>query len=114
MHSKTKSLSVTPADGNVKVVCRFRPFNRKEIEMNTSCPVKFIDNRTIKILDADDQYFSFDSIFDTKSNQDEVYRAAGEPLVAQVPSIRRIQWNDICIWPNRVRKNVHNARAIHR
>ena len=84
MHYKSKSLSEPIAGGNVKVVCRFRPFNRKEIEMGSNCPIKFIDNRTIKIKDNDDQYFSFDAIFDTESTQDQVFEEAGAPLVAQV------------------------------
>lgn len=83
MHRKTKSCTEN-GGGNVKVICRFRPFNRTETEMGTVCPIKFIDHRTLKIADDSEQYFSLDYIFEPEAHQSDLYEKAAAPLVTQV------------------------------
>ena len=54
--------------GNIKVVCRFRPLNARELALpSADAPMKFLDNKSLKIKvssEGQQQTFNFDRIFD--------------------------------------------------
>lgn len=59
--------------GNVKVFCRFRPFNKQELETGNDRPVQnIVSAQHLVIKDpnkGDDLTFVFDKIFNTESTQ---------------------------------------------
>lgn len=75
--------------GNVIVVTRVRPLNRKEIEMGTQICLTFNPNRkdiTLNLTPENagafpNQKFTFDRNFDTNSTQKEVYDIAAKPII---------------------------------
>ena len=75
--------------GNVIVVTRVRPLNRKEIEMGTQICLTFNPNRrdiTLNLTPENagafpTQKFTFDRNFDTNSTQKEVYDIAAKPII---------------------------------
>ena len=74
--------------GNIKVVCRFRPLNEKEIELSESLCVNFISDQTISITDkheaAEPLKFTLDKVFPPMSAQQDVYEVAAKPIVEAV------------------------------
>jgi hypothetical protein len=73
-------------EGNIKVFCRFRPYNAKELANN---PTKF--HRThkntqliIKDVQAKEVSFMFDSIFEMDSTQEEVFEKVGQPVLDNI------------------------------
>src|SRR5574343_102072 len=75
--------------GNVNVVCRFRPLNQKEKDMNEKPCVDFgADGKTVIVKSQYDTMgpltFSFDSVFNPDSSQNEVYETAARPIVDSV------------------------------
>ena len=72
--------------GNVKVVCRFRPLNEKELQTSESLCVNFLDERTASINSSspDQQKFTFDQVFPPSSSQESVYNFAARPIVDAV------------------------------
>ena len=75
--------------GNVTVVCRFRPLNHKEKEMNDKMCVEFCSD--LKTVAVKSQYegmgpinFNFDRVFAPDSFQMDVYEVAAKPIVESV------------------------------
>lgn len=73
--------------GNIKVVCRFRPLNSKELNISRDMCVTFKDDTEIVIKSTveNNKYdFKFDKIFNTESTQEDVYTYTAKPLVDSV------------------------------
>ena len=72
--------------GNVKVVCRFRPLNDKELQTSESLCVNFLDDHTVSIhsVSPDQHKFTFDQVFAPSSSQESVYTFAARPIVDAV------------------------------
>jgi kinesin family member 5 len=77
--------------GNVNVVCRFRPFNQKEIAMGTNPSVDFnSDGRKVNVKPSPEIpfgtncNFNFDRVFDMSSTQKQVYDVAAKPIIDSV------------------------------
>ena len=78
--------------GNVVVVCRVRPLNKSEIARGASCCLDFDPNKKNICLNMSDasvsasgqNKFNFDRIFDTKSQQQDVYDFAARPIIDSV------------------------------
>ena len=75
--------------GNVTVVCRFRPLNQKEKDMNDKMCVEFCSD--LKTVAVKSQYegmgpvtFNFDRVFSPDSFQIDVYEVAAKPIVESV------------------------------
>lgn len=71
---------------NVRVVCRIRPTNAKEIANGGSTCVKFTDTSIEVGVDDGSHTFAFDRIFGMESTQMEVFEYTAVPLVADVLS----------------------------
>ena len=69
---------------NVRVVCRIRPTNQKEISSGGNTCVKFNDTTVEVGVDDGSHTFSFDRIFGMESTQQEVFEYTAVPLVADV------------------------------
>ncbi|XP_019460523.1 PREDICTED: kinesin-like protein KIN-12F isoform X1 [Lupinus angustifolius] len=63
-------------DPSVKVVVRIRPSNTGEREGNQT--VKKVSSGTLCV---GDRQFTFDSVFDSNSNQEDIFQTVGVPLV---------------------------------
>ncbi|OMJ87533.1 hypothetical protein SteCoe_10708 [Stentor coeruleus] len=77
------------AKGNVTVVCRFRPLNQKEKDMNDKPCVDFgSDGKTVVVKSQYEnqgpQTFNFDIVFNPDSTQNSVYEGAAKPIVNSV------------------------------
>ncbi|OMJ65627.1 hypothetical protein SteCoe_37881 [Stentor coeruleus] len=75
--------------GNVTVVCRFRPLNQKEKDMNDKPCVDFgSDGKTVVVKSQYEnqgpQTFNFDIVFNPDSTQNSVYEGAAKPIVESV------------------------------
>lgn len=78
--------------GNVVVICRVRPLNKKEIAMGTSCCLDFHPDKkqvAIQMSEASTSAFgtnkfNFDQVFDMESNQKEVYDFGARPIIDSV------------------------------
>lgn len=71
---------------NVRVVCRFRPQNRKELERNVGT-VQTVspDKKTVTIKGETGKHdFGFDAIFGEESTQKEVYDDGAKQTVADI------------------------------
>jgi hypothetical protein len=71
---KSSNVPAEVVSGNVTVVCRFRPFNAKEIEMGTNPSIEFAnDFRKVNVKPSADIpfgtncNFTFDRVFDMDS-----------------------------------------------
>ena len=78
--------------GNIKVFCRFRPLNEKELgeRDNREC-VTYRDAKTCAVQGVNKQTgcqeqveYSFDTVFRPESTQEEVYDTAVLPIVESV------------------------------
>jgi kinesin family protein 5 len=85
------SSQMSTSTGNVKVVCRVRPFNTKELAMGTAACVEFPDQQTINIktsqhseIGPGTHKFQFDRVFPLVSNQEDVYNFAAKPVVESI------------------------------
>ena len=75
--------------GNVTVVCRFRPLNQKEKDMNDKMCIEFgPDLKTVSMKSSYEGMtplsFNFDRVFDSDSLQKDVYEVAAKPIVESV------------------------------
>ena len=75
--------------GNVRVVCRFRPLNEKELQSSESVCVEISpDNKNLTMISStesnDPLKFSFDYIFGVNSHQQDVYEISAKPIVEAV------------------------------
>ncbi|XP_020224344.1 kinesin-like protein KIN-12F isoform X1 [Cajanus cajan] len=83
-HSKTsisqnnldQSKSPLKSDPSVKVVVRIRPTNNNGIEVDRT--VKKVSSNTLWV---GDRQFTFDSVFDSNTNQEDIFQSVGVPLV---------------------------------
>ena len=71
---------------NVRVVCRVRPTNQKEIANGGITCVKHTDTNIEVMVDEGQNLFSFDSIFGAESTQLEVFQDTASPLIGDVLS----------------------------
>jgi kinesin family protein 5 len=73
-------------EGNIKVVCRFRPLNESEKKRGSNLCVNFLSNQTVAIQgeSAENLKFNFDRIFTPDSHQAEVYKTSAQPIVEAV------------------------------
>lgn len=78
--------------GNVKVFCRFRPLNQRELETaeDTLC-VDFKDEKTCSVMGINKNTgteepidYNFDYTFDLASKQENVYKIAVMPIINSV------------------------------
>jgi kinesin family protein 5 len=76
-----------PVQGNVSVICRFRPLNEKEKNISQELCVDFVDKQQV-VINSNGEHnhyrFQLDRIFDTNSNQQEVYDHAAKPIIESV------------------------------
>ena len=78
--------------GNVKVVCRVRPLNQKEIAKGSLCCLDFDKNNKNIAINLQNEMstmsgahrFEFDNVFNTKASQIEVYDNAARPIIDSV------------------------------
>lgn len=81
--------------GNVIVVTRVRPLNRKEIEMGTNICLDFHPNKRDITLTLSQESagafglnkFNFDRVFDTNSTQKEIYDIAAKPIIESMATL---------------------------
>lgn len=69
---------------NVRVICRVRPTNAREIRENGVVCVKHTDTVVEVENDTGPAKFNFDRIFGSESNQVEVFQEAAGPLIIDV------------------------------
>ncbi|KAA0161357.1 hypothetical protein FNF31_03817 [Cafeteria roenbergensis] len=71
---------------NIKVICRFRPLNARERreQGDDRCAVYGEAGTAVSLHTADQasHTFRFDKVFDEASTQEQVYAAAGRPVIA--------------------------------
>jgi hypothetical protein len=78
-------MSKNPTRENVKVVCRVRPENQKELAIGKSCIRQ--DNTKIEVFNEDGSHsFAFDRIFGPTSAQAEIFEYVAMPLINDVLS----------------------------
>ena len=72
---------------NIKVFCRFRPFNQKELEEKSENIHRISNKKQLIIRDpnkSEEQSFMFDHIFETSSTQEDIYKEVGMPVLANI------------------------------
>eukprot|EP00658_Telonema_sp_P-2_P004974 TRINITY_DN1185_c0_g1_i7.p1 TRINITY_DN1185_c0_g1~~TRINITY_DN1185_c0_g1_i7.p1 ORF type:complete len:767 (+),score=291.97 TRINITY_DN1185_c0_g1_i7:83-2383(+) len=73
---------------NVRVVCRFRPFNSREIEAGAAAEadqlVRIRDGVAVQLSDENGQIFQYDSVFGQNATQGDVYNVVAAETVANV------------------------------
>lgn len=75
------------AEGNVQVVCRFRPFNHTELKLKSASLITISpDQRSVTVAAPHSPPFtcSLDRIFPETTSQEVVYEVTGEPLISAV------------------------------
>jgi kinesin family protein 5 len=70
---------------NIRVCCRFRPFNKLEKKNNSTSCVEH-DLESVAVTDNDKKVhdFSFDRIFGDTSSQAEVFEFTAKPVINEV------------------------------
>uniref|UniRef100_M4C178 Kinesin-like protein n=1 Tax=Hyaloperonospora arabidopsidis (strain Emoy2) TaxID=559515 RepID=M4C178_HYAAE len=67
--------------GNVRVYCRVRPQNAKELTMTAAQRCVVTDTVEIKTNDGNPQQFTFDHVFGEEDNQKTVFESVARPVV---------------------------------
>lgn len=69
--------------GNVKVVCRFRPLNEKELNISENFCVDFASEQTVQMVSNGPSplKFTFDQVFPPSCSQESVYEFSARPIV---------------------------------
>ena len=83
---------MSASSGNVMVVCRVRPLNKKEIERGAVCCLDFNPNKSGIAINMTSETssaygtnkFDFDRVFDMGSTQQSVYDYAARPIIDSV------------------------------
>ncbi|CAG9318513.1 unnamed protein product [Blepharisma stoltei] len=78
---------IAESKGHINVVCRFRPFNDKEKEYGEKTSIEFnSDQKSVAVIGHDTAplLFCFDRVFPSSTLQQEVYDAAGKPIIESV------------------------------
>uniref|UniRef100_A0AAV1VE09 Kinesin-like protein n=1 Tax=Peronospora matthiolae TaxID=2874970 RepID=A0AAV1VE09_9STRA len=72
--------------GNVRVYCRVRPQNAKELTMTAAQRCVFTDTVEIKVKtnDGNPQQFTFDHVFGEEDNQETVFENVARPVVQDI------------------------------
>ena len=100
---------------SVKVVCRIRPQNRKEIEMGLPDVTRAGSGSiTLDGPETGNHTFNFDQVFGANSTQEEVYNLTAKPIVEGDCSLdqrclRRVQRNCFRLWTDRQWQDPHDA-----
>ncbi|KAL4470856.1 hypothetical protein ABPG72_016402 [Tetrahymena utriculariae] len=88
---QTPTANSSSNTGNIKVVCRVRPPNKKEVEQFEQGQQKqfidfYSDEKTIKLNmpDSEKQQFTFDRIFGPDTTQQAIYEYSAKPVVQSV------------------------------
>ncbi|GMI85232.1 hypothetical protein like AT3G20150 [Hibiscus trionum] len=76
VESEEQNGELTNIDPSVKVVVRIRPINGQEKEV-----IRTVSKDSSDSLSVGDRKFTFDSVLDTKSSQEDVFQQIGVPLV---------------------------------
>lgn len=74
-------------NGDIQVVCRFRPLNSKELQVSDSlCADILADDKTVSISQENGSplLFTLDYIFRPSTSQEEVYRISAKSIVEAV------------------------------
>jgi len=97
--TQTKSSGLKPMStvkevvtGNVRVFCRFRPLNKRELgtkdnkicvqfKSQSCCAVKGVNKATGQVEPIN---YNFDAVFNCESRQETVFKTAVEPIVSSV------------------------------
>ena len=72
---------------SIKVICRLRPENQKEIDIGMKSCVSLLNEKSIRISDdeckkdCDNQEFAYDKIFGSDSQQEDVFNFAAIPII---------------------------------
>ena len=72
---------------NIKVFCRFRPFNEMEKDYNPHPIHKIASNRHLIVKDPsrhEDMSFLFDEVFDSETTQEQIYSEVGLPVLMNI------------------------------
>ena len=78
---------LSPLEGNVQVVCRFRPFNSAELRLKSPSLISISpDQRSVTVAAPHAPAFtcSLDRVFPENTCQEVVYEVIGEPLIGAV------------------------------
>ncbi|KAG3051795.1 hypothetical protein PC121_g17656 [Phytophthora cactorum] len=72
--------------GNVRVCCRVRPQNAKELTMASAQRCVFTENETIEVKtnEGSPQKFTFDHVFGEEDNQKTVFENVAQPVVQDI------------------------------
>ncbi|KAI9575068.1 kinesin heavy chain-like [Glossina fuscipes] len=80
-NEKNKSLF---AEGNIKVICRFRPLSDDEIEDGAESIIKLPNEAEENCISIGAKSYSFDKVLHSDATQDRLYTVAAEPLVSDL------------------------------
>lgn len=69
---------------NVRVFCRFRPFNATELSKDERRVVTVHKSRIVQVESEAKQQFEFDHVFGEEAKQEEVYEVVARPLVNEI------------------------------
>uniref|UniRef100_A0A673WRE8 Kinesin-like protein n=1 Tax=Salmo trutta TaxID=8032 RepID=A0A673WRE8_SALTR len=72
---------VDPAECTIKVMCRFRPLNKSEVERGDKYIPKFTGEDQVSISGKP---FMFDRVFGSNTTQEQMYKASAQKIVKDV------------------------------
>ncbi|CEG50308.1 kinesin heavy chain [Plasmopara halstedii] len=84
--ARPSSANVSNEMGNVRVCCRVRPQNAKELTMASAQRCVFTENETIEVktCDGSPQKFTFDHVFGEECDQKTVFENVALPVVQDI------------------------------
>lgn len=73
---------------NIKVFCRFRPLNEKELSISQNFCVNFINDKTVGVNsqyeNSEAMRFTFDQVFPPTASQEKIYEISARQIVTAV------------------------------